>query len=63
MIQDIKKHVKRLKYVFTLEQDFELQHPIFEGVTFMAPFVMIAAGKLHIKAGYSWDGNTPQTVP
>ena len=60
MIQDIKNHVKRVKYLFTLEQDFELAHPIFEGITFIAPFVMIAAGKLIIKEGYSWDGNTPQ---
>lgn len=60
MLQEIKKHVKRVKYLFTLEADFEISHPIFENVTFMGDFVMIAGGKLYIKAGYSWDGNTPQ---
>jgi hypothetical protein len=54
------KHIRVLKYLFTLEEDFELPHEIFKGITFFAPFVSIAAGTLTVKKGYSWDGNTPQ---
>ena len=60
MIKNLTRHVTREKYIFTLEQDFEMTHELFSGVIFRSKYLQIYDGQLFIPAGYSWDGCTPK---
>ncbi|CUB03169.1 hypothetical protein Ga0061065_10317 [Marinomonas fungiae] len=46
--------------LYVLEQDFELEHPKLEGISFHNEWCSLSNGKLTIKKGYSHDGCSPK---
>ena len=59
-------NITRLKYKWTLEEDFELQLPEYNGRSFEVMYhhntlvKITPEGKLVVRKGYSWDGCTPK---
>lgn len=48
MIKNLTRHVTRVKYLFTLEQDFEMKHELFNDRYFKADYLKVLNGTLFI---------------
>ena len=45
---------------FQLSENYQYQHPAFNGITFANDWINISDGLLTIKQGYTWDGCSPK---